>query len=127
MNNPFEAVDIDAAIDMKTVTAGEYNLIITEVELIPDKFYVALKIVIEGQEEFTKDIRHPVWYPKPEDDSKKSNNKVCAIRDLCSCFSIENSKDPESWVGSRGSAILKETSDIKYGDQNEIERLTLPA
>ena len=125
----FTDVDIDSAVDMKTVPEAEYNLTITEIEPNKEKFYVLTTMNIEGQDEFTRDVRNFVFFPKPGDDSKKINNKLVMIRDFCKAFGIEGEdrKNPTSWVGKRGSAILSEGDNPPYGMQNEVKKLVLPA
>ncbi len=119
----FMNVDIDSAVDMKTVPEAEYNLTITEAVPNAEKYYVLTTMTIEGQDEFTRDVRHFVFFPKPDDDSKKVNNKLVMTRDFCKAFGIEGEerKNATSWVGKRGSAILSEGDNPPYGMQNEIK------
>jgi len=118
----FMDVEVDDAVDLGTVENGwTGELQISSVIPNAEKGYATVMLDIPG-EEFTKRVRHMLWYPKPEDDKERVNNSKNKIKKFFQAFDIngEERKDPSSWVGRTAKAILKLKGSEQYGDSNEV-------
>ena len=122
MDYSFADVNLNEAQDLKTVPSGEYKVVIVDTEVNEEKYYFLIKLEVEGQDAFTKRVRHFVFFPKPDDDREKKNNKLLGLKRFCQAFGIDQAqlRDPDTFVGKRGTAILKEKDDGQYGLQNEV-------
>jgi len=114
-------MDIEAARELSTIPGGtEAQLQITDVQPHGEKSYTTVILEVVG-EEFVKEIRHGLFFPKPDDSPKKRNNKLAAIKTFQEAFGIPfGSKDRSEWIGKQASWVLNEDTDPKYGTQNSL-------
>ena len=129
MDYSFADVNLNDAQDLKTVPAGEYKLVIAgDPQVNEAKYYFRIPMEIEGQDSFTKRLNHFLFFPKPDDDPEKKNNKLLRLREFCQAFKIEQAqlRNPDSLVGLRAEAILKEEDEGEFGVQNKVGRFVVP-
>lgn len=71
-----------------------------------------------------KMINHVMMLPTPNDDEKKRNSRLRAIRSFYEAFNIPTSGtvDLSTVIGNTGWAILREEDDTEYGKSNKIRR-----
>jgi hypothetical protein len=125
---------IEDAKELKTVPAGEYQLQIVEADIKTQKpekgtgQYIQVRLMILGDDPLTKDIQHVMMIPTQQDDEKKANNRLFAIKNFKAAFGIPAGPriDPEEWVGNTGWAILMEEEDKEFGLSNRIKKVVVP-
>lgn len=123
----FADVNVDDAVELQTVQNGwSGELEITGVQPNAEKSYILVICSVPG-EEFTQSVRHFLFYPKPDDDKDKVNNKKLRIKEFFEAFNIngDDRKEPENWIGLSAKAILKIEAaepDSQYGDSNQVTK-----
>ncbi len=72
----------------------------------------------------TKRVSHVMMLPTENDDEKKRNNRLRAIKAFYEAFAIPTSGqiNLEDYIGNVGWAILSEEEDKDYGMQNRVRK-----
>ena len=123
----FMSVNLDDAVTPVIVADGkECQVQVIEAEANAEKCYVKLRMKPVGVDGFVKSFNHFLFFPKPEDDSEKRNNKLCSLRDFNTAFGISGPvTDPAAYVGTMGWAIIGIEESAQYGQQNQIKKLSV--
>ena len=119
----FMMVSLDDLPEFKVLPEDtEVEVEIENVEPHADKFYAQYSLRVLGQE-LVKSIRHPLFFPKPEDDLEKRANKGTRIKEFYRAFGITQGTVPADQIGKTAWVILKVESNEQYGDQNVVKRV----
>lgn len=122
----FMNVNLDEAQEYGTLSteelAKEQLLRIERVKTYPESFMVQVMCSLPNHAgEFLKLVKVPLFYPKPDDDSEKRNNKLLRLKSFFAAFSMPSNTPPEAYIGKEAFAILKESEDPIYGTSNEVK------
>ena len=121
----FIDVNLDDAIEPQVLPADtEHELRILEVKEGVDKNgnpYIMPRFEVPGTVG-AKDFTKFFGIPGGNDDPKKRNSKLWALKVFCKTFGIDVNTDTETWVGATGWAILGVEETEQYGPQNYIKR-----
>lgn len=119
----FMNVNLDEAKEYTVFPDGdEVEVEVADAEVNEEKKYVLLKLKPKT-DAFTRSIRHFLFFPKPDDDPEKVNNKLLMLRDFCKAFGIESFRDPNDLLGHTGWVIVGIEESAEYGRQNTVKRL----
>lgn len=102
----------------------ELKLRIKGAEYVPDKYYIQVYLE-DPQNDKMKEVRHPLFLPKPTDEAKKVNNKKKNLQRFAECFNCPDCtpEDAQSYLaGCEGWVILGRDEDATYGASNRIKR-----
>lgn len=124
----FFKVSVDDAVEMGTLPAGtEAKLRIVDAEPNEEKCYIRLRLEVVSagglENEFLKDITEFLHFPRPDDESKKINNKKLRLKSFYKAFGIPESgpSSLDEFKGREGWVIVGEDTNERYGTQNTIQ------
>ena len=125
----FMAVDIGAARDLQVLDEGtEARVGITKATAYPKNCSILCRVKVLDRE-LVRSFSHWVYYPKPDDDSDKANNKLLMLKAFHGAFDIPNGvADPEEFIGHEANVLLRieESTDARYPTANAIQRFVTP-
>lgn len=112
---------------------SEALLEVVSAETNAEKRYTRLMMRIIGVNGATPEVplakfSHFLFWPKPEDESEKRENKLRSNKRFYQAFNLplDGSVRTSEFTGRTGYAILSVTNSEQYGAQNEISKLILP-
>lgn len=123
----FLNLNFDDTYEYKSLAEGEYQVRVLNAEIKTsqktggDFIQVTLEAVGEPE---AKNINHVFMLPTANDDKKKANNRLLAIKNFLTAMGIDPGKgfDVAELQGCSGWAILVEETDPEYGTQNRVRR-----
>ena len=128
----FMNIDMSSVEELRTRKDNtEATLRIIDVTRNTERCYVQVDLEVIGKE-MTRDIRHWLSLPKPDDFPKKIERKLYCFRQFCKAFGIPIDPDEEidiaveEMVGAIGTVIVSREHSPRYGWQNRIKRLVNP-
>lgn len=124
----FLDIDVSDAQELQSVPEGDYKLRFVGYDVSEEKYYVRTTLQIVGPAEKVpanaKDVTHFLYFPKPDDDAKRTNNKKLGIKRFLTAFGIASAADLETGIGNEAWAFLKEVEpDEGYEEQGRTNRV----
>ena len=120
--------DLDNIVDVPLLPEGwEGEVRITEATPNGEKYYLRtfLQPIGVENEEYYK-IQHLVFFPKPDDDSVKVNNKKKGIVNFLQAFGADQQEafsNPDSLVGKQANVLLGiEPADGQWPEKNKVNK-----
>lgn len=117
-------VDLDEVPELKTVSAGEYELVLATFERrMKTGPFLYLQFEIAG-EPAAKIVTHTIMLPTPKDEERQKDARLRAVKHFYKAFDIPTSGPVEfqNYIGNHGWGILSEEESEDYGIQNRVRR-----
>lgn len=123
----FVNLDVDDAVEPQVLPEGTVaTLEIERADFNEEKYYLRMSVRPLSTEDgidcdFASTFSHFLFFPKPEDDRTKVNNKKLALKAFLKAVDLDRlPADPEELVGKTFTAVLKVETSEQYGDQNSV-------
>lgn len=119
-----QGIDLDNVQDLLVAEDNtEVQVEITEVFPNKENCYIRYVMKITSLEGQYASFSHFMNFPKPEDNSEKTDNKKRAIKRFDKNFKIDRAAGScDTHVGSSAWVVLKQEQTENYGPQNGIRR-----
>lgn len=124
----FMDIDLDSAIEYSILPDGEeVEVVIVDVNPMPEHKLVQVRLQIVDHPH-TKNLRHPVFYPKDSDDDRQKNDAILRVKKFVQAFGLSSAQINEDAIGKRAWVVLgiKEDKSGQYGDENRIKAFSTP-
>lgn len=125
-SNSMLDLSFDNVVEYEAVPEGEYQLRIDDIVAASgEKGPYVRAVLLPVGNDMAKTISHVMMLPQANDEPRKKNNRLLALRSFYEAFGVDYTSGPvnlEDLKGLTAWAFLRvETSDT-YGEQNQVRR-----
>lgn len=125
----FMDINLNDAQDLAILPENtEVRLEISKAEPKPEKHYLSVRCKITGQgDALLRSVYHSLFYPKPDDDAEKRNNKLLSLKSFFTACGLTSApRDPEELTGRSFWAILGTETRKDGSTVNIVSRIVSP-